>query len=344
MVEPKIITLYCHKGGVSKTTTCFHLGWKLAEKGRRVILVDADPQCNLTGLMMKFAGIEEMRAFYEKKGNTDIYSGLKEVFESGEAISEKPFQTTKLKEGGSAPTNLFLVAGNLDFACAEPSIQMGLRAWQGMPIYARFPGLYPKLIRDLARNEGADYVLIDTAPSISAINECLVMGSDYFLVPTMPDYFCVQAIQSMAGFIPRWDDDTEPFRNGQTNQAMSIYRFPRHKPKFLGYIVQNYRIYRGKESHGFHLNMKDIQKAVRNEFAPALQKRDMCISGSDYKLAEFSNFNTLIATSQQEAIPVFALQDKHLGQGQVLQTQKANVRKFNKAFADLALAIEERCA
>ena len=46
------IALFNHKGGVSKTTTTFHLGWMLASKGKRVILADADPQCNLTGLVL----------------------------------------------------------------------------------------------------------------------------------------------------------------------------------------------------------------------------------------------------------------------------------------------------
>jgi cellulose biosynthesis protein BcsQ len=47
------LIFFNHKGGVSKTTTTFNLGWKLAEKGNRVLLVDADPQCNLTGLILQ---------------------------------------------------------------------------------------------------------------------------------------------------------------------------------------------------------------------------------------------------------------------------------------------------
>ena len=48
----KKIVLFNHKGGVSKTTTTFNLGWKFAEKGRKVLLVDGDPQCNLTSLFL----------------------------------------------------------------------------------------------------------------------------------------------------------------------------------------------------------------------------------------------------------------------------------------------------
>lgn len=46
------IALFNHKGGVSKTTTTFNLGWMLASKEKRVILVDTDPQCNLTGMAL----------------------------------------------------------------------------------------------------------------------------------------------------------------------------------------------------------------------------------------------------------------------------------------------------
>lgn len=49
----KIISFFNHKGGVSKTTTTFNIGCKLAQT-KRVLLVDGDPQANLTGLMCGF--------------------------------------------------------------------------------------------------------------------------------------------------------------------------------------------------------------------------------------------------------------------------------------------------
>jgi predicted ATP-dependent serine protease len=48
----KRLVLFNHKGGVSKTTTVYNVGWMLAEQGHRVLLVDADPQCNLSSLIL----------------------------------------------------------------------------------------------------------------------------------------------------------------------------------------------------------------------------------------------------------------------------------------------------
>jgi len=65
---PTQIGLFNHKGGVSKTTTAFNLGWMLADKQKRVLLVDCDPQCNLTGMVLGFKGGDEFEAIYAKGG------------------------------------------------------------------------------------------------------------------------------------------------------------------------------------------------------------------------------------------------------------------------------------
>ena len=72
----KRIALFNHKGGVSKTTTAFHLGWMLAEKGKTVILVDADPQCNLTGMVLGYDGPTALEDFYQQESKSNLRDGL----------------------------------------------------------------------------------------------------------------------------------------------------------------------------------------------------------------------------------------------------------------------------
>lgn len=74
------IALFNHKGGVSKTTTTFNLGWMLASKGKRVILVDTDPKCNLTGMVLGFSSKQELEEIYNT--NQNIKSALAPAFES----------------------------------------------------------------------------------------------------------------------------------------------------------------------------------------------------------------------------------------------------------------------
>ena len=62
----KTISLFNNKGGVSKTTTTFHLGWKLAEMGYKTLIVDTDPQCNLTGLCLNSDKENKLLNFYQQ--------------------------------------------------------------------------------------------------------------------------------------------------------------------------------------------------------------------------------------------------------------------------------------
>ena len=102
-----LISLFNHKGGVSKTTTAFNLGWALADKGKRVLIVDADPQCNLTGTVLGFDGVNDFAKFYKENPRANISACLAPVFQgSGE----------QLKPADIVPTtnsNLFLLAGIL---------------------------------------------------------------------------------------------------------------------------------------------------------------------------------------------------------------------------------------
>jgi cellulose biosynthesis protein BcsQ len=72
----KTIALFNHKGGVSKTTTTFSLGWMLAEKGKRVVLIDTDPQCNLTGLILG----ERLDEFYIEHPTRNVHAALSPAF------------------------------------------------------------------------------------------------------------------------------------------------------------------------------------------------------------------------------------------------------------------------
>ena len=76
-----LISLFNHKGGVSKTTTAFNLGWAMADRGKRVLIVDGDPQCNLTGTVLGFDGINDLSDFYEKHPNANISDCLNPIFQ-----------------------------------------------------------------------------------------------------------------------------------------------------------------------------------------------------------------------------------------------------------------------
>jgi len=117
MERKKIIALFNHKGGVSKTTTTFNLGWMLALKGKKVILVDADPQCNLTGMVLGYKGESELADFYEKEKERNIRSALAPAFESRPKLIE-PVDCVPVK----GVDGLFLLPGHIRFSEYETTL------------------------------------------------------------------------------------------------------------------------------------------------------------------------------------------------------------------------------
>lgn len=315
----KVVSLFNHKGGVSKTTTAFHLGWKLARLGKRVLIVDADPQCNLTGLTLGIEDYDSLFKFYNSKQNTDIFSSLAPVFAlGGDTVSSQGGKTPIAKTNNQ---NLFILAGNIRFSEIDTQIATALTSSATIPILRRFVSAFNELIRRVARDNSIGIVLIDMSPSVSATNHCILMSSDNFIIPISPDFFCYQAIDSLSNVFPRWVDEISSFKDGGMDSL------PVNNPKMLGYISQNYRIYtvedRAEASDQKQMSkayvewLEKIKVLVAEKLVPVLKSRGMIIDeqqfrdavGYDepYHLAGVQNFSGLIPVSQKLSKPIFEL-------------------------------------
>lgn len=338
----KKIALFNHKGGVSKTTTTFNLGWMLASKGKRVILVDTDPQCNLTGMALKTEESEEDEARIETIYNThsNIKTGLAPAFESQpRAIEAVDCVSIEGQEG------LFLLPGHVGFGEYEVTLGIAQELSGSIQTLKNLPGAISDLLEKTANQFNADYILIDMSPSLGSINQNLLMTSDFFLVPTTADFFSVMAIDSLSRILPKW---CAWAKMASVNPILkeAAYPFPEFKLKFLGTIVQNYRIIRGKETTAFQTWIEKIEKTVTDKLKPILEKNNLLLPNevyneqginSSFTMTKISNFNSLIARSQEHCTPVYALTPEQLKQqGTVLEKNQAKQEEFRAIFSDLA--------
>lgn len=335
-----IISLFNHKGGVSKTTTAFNLGWALADRGKKVLIVDGDPQCNLTGTVLGFDGIEDFAKFYQANPNANISDCLNPIFKgTGSPLTPASITAT-------THPNLFLLAGNIDLAENETQIAVALSTSVAIPALQNIPGSLCALLRLTAQKYDIEAVIVDMSPSVGALNECFLMGSDFFIVPTSPDYYCNQAISTLSRVLPRWNAAVAQFR-----KANLLYPFPVAPPKFCGIISQRYRPRLGNPARSFQEWIDIIKSTVLKEFVPSLTPQAMCITVAEfnasapadtpYNLANIADFNSLIAQSQKHSAPVFALSDAQLEQvGVILETMKKSRNDFAATFNALANSVE----
>ena len=136
----KQIALFNHKGGVSKTTTTFNLGWMLAEKGKRVMIVDCDPQCNLTGMVLGFRDTEAFAAIYESESKEvrNIRDGLAPAFES-RPVPLEPVICEPVK----GQSNMHLLPGHIGFAEYEVVLGMAQELSSSLVSPPKLAGLSP---------------------------------------------------------------------------------------------------------------------------------------------------------------------------------------------------------
>jgi cellulose biosynthesis protein BcsQ len=334
------IAFFNHKGGVSKTTTVFNLGWILASKGKKVILVDTDPQCNLTGMALG-EETEEDEARIEAIYNTtsNIKTGLAPAFESQPKAIEA-VDCIPLRQDG-----LFLLPGHVGFAEYEVTLGIAQELTGSIQALRNLPGSITDLLEKTSKKFEADYILIDMSPSLGSINQNLLMTSDFFLVPTTADFFSLMAINSLSQVLPKWHAWAKSASSLQILKDAN-YPFPDISLRFLGTIVQNYRIIRGKETAAFQTWIQKIEQAVANQLKPTLYRNNMLLPEqvyteqgieSSFTLTKISNFNSLIALSQEHQTPIYDLTPQQLGQtGIVLENNQRKQEEFRKTFSTLA--------
>ena len=352
--QVKRIALFNHKGGVSKTTTTFNLGWMLASKGHRVVMVDSDPQCSLSGLVLGYKGQDEFEKFYKTQPGRNIRDGLSPAFES------RPKEIEGIKcvpvKGND---NLFLLPGHIRLSEYEVSLGMAQELSGTIQTLQNLPGSISYLLAKTAEFHKAEYILIDMNPSLSSINQNILMTSDYFIVPTSPDYFSVMAIDSLATVFPRWRAWSKKAGSMPVFHE-AAYPFPTIVPKFLGTIVQKYRVRdrstasqeegsaptSGTSAAGFQKWINEINAKVINTLLPVLRQHEMTLSDAeyhkvgiekDYCLASISDFNSLIAKAQEHQVPVFLLTKEQIRlSGKVLNLTNESKDIFERIFSILA--------
>lgn len=240
MSTPTQIAFFNHKGGVAKTTSAFHIGWMLAERGKCVLLVDCDPQCNLTGLVLEYDHSDEYQ-FESKDAVLNIRDGLAPAFE-GRPVPLSPVQVQPVP----GCERLFVLPGHVGFAEYESQLAIAHELSGSLAALQNIPGAARWLIDLTAKSIGADFVLVDMSPSLGAINQNLWSTSDAFIIPMAPDYFSAMALRSLSRVLPKWLAWSHSAANNQS-LADATYPWPNKAPKYLGSIVQITELERATE-------------------------------------------------------------------------------------------------
>lgn len=336
-MKAKIISLFNHKGGVSKTTTTYNLAWKLGQMGKKVLCVDGDPQCNLTSL---FLG-DDFYAYYENDAtkHNNLKDAVKVAFE-GKPEPIRSIECFVPKNN----TNIYLIPGHMDLSAYDSNLSLALNSGNALYTLQNLPGAFYQFINLCAEKYDIDYVFIDMNPGLSSINQVFFMITDGFIVPTNPDPFSVMALKTLKVVLPRWKQCAQTLKETFTDSA---YPLPNSSMKFIGMIIQRFSLRKGTAAKPYQNIISEIKDAVKNDLVPCLTNNDMMADFSllseidDYCLAEISDFVSLLQRANEVNKPVFDLSPEDMSATGVVRDQMVDSKnRFDSIFTSIVQKME----
>ncbi|MBR8664360.1 ParA family protein [Bacillus paralicheniformis] len=298
----KILSFFNNKGGVGKTTSLYHVGFKLEQMGYKVLFVDCDPQCNLTSHILEFDVIENA---WSEEGKS-IYDALKPIIKgAGDVKYIEPLKIEKRKIW-IYPGDLLL--SNYDSALSESWTQVLARQERG---FRSTTAIY-RLFTKFAEDKEIDYVLVDLGPNLGSLNRAMLLSCDNFFIPLIPDLFSLRGSQNLGAtlvnWIEEWQDSIERIK------VDFEFKLPQGNPEFSGYITSQFNEFRKRPVKAWQRWESEIPQYIRDYVYSPLAKKDLPLDiekvEEELKIGQVKNYNSLIPLAQTALKPIFELTSK----------------------------------
>lgn len=323
----RIVSIFNNKGGVGKSTICWNLADALGTAGKRVLLIDFDPQCNLSIAMLGEETFVKALPTMNVPYGTTIRSFLQRFLQStgGEEIF--------LHQGRHTSANVHLVAGDFWLNVYADSLNVGadLLSGTGLSRYVALHRIVSKATEQLRLP--FDYALVDLPPSFGSLVRAAFYSSDYYIVPCTSDNFSVYCVgligQMVPSFVTDWQSGLTRFKS--TNPH--FYDFNRFgQPRFAGWVFNGFDTLRRrrttdelaidapageKQMVRADRTMHDrLVKAIQDDLVGSLAKQikgyEPTVTGlpADFRIGDVEDANVLVQNSLWLNVPLGEL-DKH---------------------------------
>ena len=291
------LAIFNHKGGVGKTTLTVNIAASLASLGKRVLLVDSDPQCNLTSYLIDDKVVDDLLDHSNTSEGKTLWSAVKPISDAtGSVRAIEPIETST--------KNLFLVPGDIQLSDFEQDLsQLWSECFQRKVRGLRGTAALSMVVNLISSKHKIDYVFYDSGPNIGPLNRVILLDCDHFIVPAACDLFSVRALKTLGHALASWVKDWMLISELAPDD---VYLIP-GEPKFLGYIPQRFRIYRGQVTLGQATYLPRIERRVTSdivnvlrEINPSLASKSMSLN----KLGLVKDFGILATASQTQGVPI----------------------------------------
>lgn len=305
------IAMFNNKGGVGKTTLTNNIAAFISDSyKKRVLLVDCDPQCNTTQLLM---GEDFSRKLYWHGQVDDEVTTIGQILqpiEDGDStISDRivPIKSSLTR------FDVDLIPGSPKFSVIEDRLGAAWHELKGGDIGGIRKTNWNHFLIDKVK-VNYDYIFYDLGPSLGSINRSVLIGCDYFVTPMGTDIFSILGIRNIAEWLTNWldlYDNSLKICEQRAPGSLERYGIPqivKIKQGYIGYTVQQYitKSYSGvrRPTKAYEEIINSVPGEIEQSLGKYLKKN---LSKADLKLGDVPHLYSLIPLAQSNSSPILKL-------------------------------------
>ena len=308
----KSICFFNNKGGVGKTTLTCNLAAYLAKMhNKKVIVIDADPQCNSSQYILD-------NELYENILKNNTYSTLSDIIEP---IEEGNLQTiTDLKIVTSDKHRFYvdIIPGHPRVSLFEDKLSNSWITLNNDITSLRITNWVYRLNRYL--DTKYDFIVYDVGPSLGALNRTILLGCEYFITPMGCDTFSIMGIKNIADWLKMWNKLYNiNYEILCSSKKASVDKYKdevleslESSCKFIGYTVQQYITTRKSKgikrpTKAFETIINEIPQCINDNLGQWMPN-DLSIEEAN--LGDVPHLYSLVPLAQKSNVPIFSLEYK----------------------------------
>ena len=324
----KSLVLFNNKGGVGKTTLTFNIAHMIARLGMRVVVLDYDPQCNISAI---FLAEDQLEDLWDTNTATDqtVADCIEPVRRGkGDVLAPSLIRVAQ---------NLWLLPGHLNLSRFEQTLA---EEWPKTAATTNERALDVTTALDLLSNMAgekakADIVMLDVGPSLGALNRAALLSCDAIVVPLAPDLFSLQGLRNIGPTLREWRSDWKNVmqRHMQNRPQATL---PPHEFEPIGYIVQQHLARVDRPVQGYARWAAQIPEEFHKSVLGESNAVSYSIESDPACIATIKHFASLVPIAQVARKPMFDLrQADGIGGGQIQAVAKCRI-EFRDLCADIA--------
>lgn len=294
----KTIAFFNNKGGVGKTSLVYHLAWKFADLGLRVIAADLDPQSNLTAF---FVDEERLEQLWPEGRHPDTVFG---------------FVQPLLREGGVGKVHvepvadkLGLIVGDLGLSGYEGELSLQWNNCRSENIDQRYRAFlvtcaFSRLIQQAGSEFSADIALVDVGPNLGAINRAALISADNVVVPLAPDLFSIQGLRNLGPSLRDWRAEWQA--NLAKAPEFEGWTPPPGTMSPSGYIVMRHSVRLDRPTKAFARWIARMPSEYRKHML-MMENGASDVAEDPNRIATLKDYQSLMPLAHEANKPIFRL-------------------------------------